>query len=150
MSHRIYVASSWRNEYFPVVVRTLRQAGHQVYYFRNPPTGDPGFKWSNIDRDYMQWSPQHYRAQLSHPMAVKQLANDLDALRWCDTCVLVLPCGRSAHTEAGWLAGQGKRVVVYIPEAQEPELMYGLFDAIACDMTELLAALAGEDAETNR
>ncbi len=112
MSHRIFVASSWRNEYFPVVVQT--------------------------------------RAQLSHPMAVKQLANDLDALRWCDTCVLVLPCGRSAHTEAGWLAGQGKRVVVYIPEAQEPELMYGLFDAIACDMTELLAALAGEDAETNR
>ena len=38
---------------------------------------------------------------------------DLDALNWADTCLLVLPCGRSAHTEAGWMKGAGKKVVVY-------------------------------------
>ena len=59
----------------------------------------------------------------------------------CDTCVLVLPCGRSAHTEAGWFAGKGKRVLVYIPVKQEPELMYKLFDGICCTLEELVNAL---------
>ena len=46
MKHKIYVASSWRNEFYPEVVEKLREAGHEVYDFRNPPSGDPGFKWS--------------------------------------------------------------------------------------------------------
>ena len=37
---KIYVASSWRNTYYPQVVETLRQAGYEVYDFRNPPTGE--------------------------------------------------------------------------------------------------------------
>ena len=49
---RIYVASSWRNQYFPEVVKKLLEYGHEVYDF--------------------------------------------------NACLLVLPCGRSAHTEAGW------------------------------------------------
>ena len=43
-------------------------------------------------------------------------AKVVEALRACDGCVLVLPSGRSAHLEAGWAAGAGKRVVVYVPE----------------------------------
>ena len=35
----IYVASSWRNTYYPEVVTALREAGHDVYDFRNPPSG---------------------------------------------------------------------------------------------------------------
>ena len=42
----------------------------------------------------------------------------------CDTCVLVLPCGCSARTEAGCFAGPGKKVLVYILEKQEPELIH--------------------------
>ena len=41
MKRKIYVASSWRNEYYPEVVAKLREAGHDVYDFRNPPSGDP-------------------------------------------------------------------------------------------------------------
>ena len=32
---KIYVASSWRNQYFPDVVKILREYGHEVYDFRN-------------------------------------------------------------------------------------------------------------------
>ena len=28
----------------------------------------------------------------------------------CDNFVLVLPCGHSVHTKAGWLAGKGMKV----------------------------------------
>ena len=77
---KIYVASSWRNQHYPEVVQRLREAGHEVYDFRNPPSGDPGFKWSSISSDYMQWSPVEYRAQLHHPKAERQFTNDIEAM----------------------------------------------------------------------
>ena len=138
---RIYVASSWRNPYYPEVVSRLREAGHQVYDFRNPPHGGSGFRWTDIDENAPHWSFDQYADGLHHPLAERQFKSDLDALNWADTCVLVLPCGRSAHTEAGWMAGAGKRVLVYIPEMVEPELMYKLFDGVYGTMEDLVKAL---------
>lgn len=142
-SRKIYVASSWRNEYFPEVVAKLREAGYDVYDFRNPPSGDSGFKWSCISEDYIEWTPEQYRENLNHPRAVRQFGNDIEAMNSCDTCVIVLPCGRSAHTEAGWFAGKGKYTIAFIPEKQEPELMYKLFDAVCCTIDELIEKLNG-------
>jgi hypothetical protein len=127
---RIYVASSWRNAYFPEVVKRLREYGHEVYDFRNPPQGGHGFHWTDIDPNCADWSFTQYADGLTHPAAEKQFANDIEALEWADTCVLVLPCGRSAHTEAGWCKGHGMKTIVYIPKMEEPELMYKLFDAV--------------------
>ena len=138
---KLYVASSWRNEYYPEVVAKLREAGYDVYDFRHPPSGDPGFKWSSVSEDYMEWTPEQYRENLNHPKAVRQFGNDIEAMNSCDTCVIVLPCGRSAHTEAGWFAGRGKKVFAYIPEKQEPELMYKLFEGVCCSIDELIEAL---------
>lgn len=138
---KIYVASSWRNQYFSEVMKTLREAGHEVYDFRNPPHGGHGFRWTEIDPDAQHWSFGQYAQGLSHPLAERQFAADLEALEWADTCVLVLPCGRSAHTEAGWLAGRGRKVIVYIPEMVEPELMYKLFDRVVDNLDDLCAAL---------
>lgn len=140
---KIYVASSWRNEFYPGVVEALRAAGHDVYDFRNPPSGDDGFKWANVDPNYMDWTPTEYRDQLKCSLAERQFKNDIEAMESCDTCVLVLPCGRSAHTEAGWFAGRGKKVIAYIPTKQEPELMYKLFDRVTCTLEELFDALKG-------
>lgn len=138
---RIYVASSWRNAYYPEVVKRLREAGHEVYDFRNPPHGGNGFRWTDIDGNAFNWSFDEYAEGLRHPLAERQFAADLEALEWADTCVLVLPCGRSAHTEAGWFAGAGKRVFAYIPEKVEPELMYKLFDGVHGDISSLLESL---------
>ena len=138
---KIYVASSWRNKYFPAVVEALRAKGHEVYDFRNPPHGGNGFRWTDIDEKALEWSFDEYSEGLHHPKAERQFKADLEALEWADTCVLVLPSGRSAHTEAGWMAGAGRRVFVYIPEMQEPELMYKLFDGVAGSMEDLLEAI---------
>lgn len=75
--------------------------------------------------------------RLHHPLAERQFEADLMALQQADTFVLELPCGRSTHTEAGWMADAGKRVVVYIPEMVEPELMYKLFDKVVCSLDDL-------------
>ena len=138
---RVYVASSWRNQYFPEVVKRLREAGHEVYDFRNPPHGGAGFHWTDIDPNAPDWTYAQYAEGLHHPLAERQFQADIDALTWADTCVLVLPCGRSAHTEAGWMAGAGKRVLAYIPEMVEPELMYKLFDGVAGSLDELVGKI---------
>ena len=139
MKRKIYVASSWRNEYYPEVVTKLREAGHEVYDFRNPPSGDTGFKWSSVSENYMVWSPQEYREQLDHPKAVRQFHNDIKAMEACDACVLVLPCG-SAYG-GGLVCRAWQEDGGYIPERLEPELMYKLFGGVCCTMEELVAIL---------
>jgi len=67
---------------------------------------------------------------------------DFDAMKWADACVMVLPCGRSANTEAGWMKGAGKKVFVFIPIAQEPELMYKIYDDVITEYDALLRAVA--------
>lgn len=125
------------NQYYSEVVDRLREAGHEVYDFRNSPQGTGGFHWYGIDPNYMEWSVEQYREGMKSQRAQQQFSNDIEALEWADTCVLILPCGRSAHTEAGWLAGKGKKVIVYIPEMQEAELMYMLFDLVTDDIDEI-------------
>lgn len=67
---------------------------------------------------------------------------DRAALHWCDTCVLLLPCGRRAHLEAGYAMGQGKEVFVVLDkEGFEPELMYLLGDHICESKKALMVAL---------
>ena len=134
---KIYVASSWRNAIYPSVVRSLRQAGHEVYDFRAPGGGE-GFQWEHVGTNHQEWSLHEYREALSHPHAEAAFRSDFDAMRWADLCVLVLPCGRSAHAEAGWMKGAGKEVVVYHYDGV-PELMYKMFDAHFASMDGLLA-----------
>lgn len=137
----IYVASSWRNKYYPEVVKRLKAEGHDVYDFRNPTHGGSGFHWTDVDENAPNWTFEQYAEGLHHPLAERQFEADLCALEHADTCVLVLPCGRSAHTEAGWMAGKGKRVIVYIPEMVEPELMYKIFDEVVGNLGDLILSL---------
>ena len=41
----------------------------------------------------------------------------------------------------GGFAGKGKLTIAYIPERQEPELMYKLFSKVCCSLEELIEAL---------
>jgi mitochondrial fission protein ELM1 len=109
------------------VVELLRALGHQVYDFRNPE-GKTGFAWSSIDEDWEQWTTEEYYEALKHPIAEAGFKSDFDAMKWSDACIMVLPCGSSANTEAGWMKGAGKKVFVYSPVKQEPELMYKIYD----------------------
>lgn len=135
---KIYVASSWRNEFQPEVVTILKAIGHEVYDFRNPAPGNNGFQWSDIDKDWIHWSTEEYVQALQHPIAQNGFKHDFDAMKWANVCVLVLPAGRSANTEAGWMKGAGKRVYVYQPVREEPELMYKLYDGFIISKEHLV------------
>ena len=139
---RIYLASSWRNVKQPKMVENLRKEGHHVYDFRKPFHGDAGFYWSDMDPEWESWTADQYRhALLTNPLAAYGYMNDLRAMEWADTCVLLLPCGRSAHLEAGWFCGRGKRTLILTQDGEEPELMALLATEICTSYGELRRAL---------
>lgn len=142
MGRRIYVASSWRNEYYSDVIAALRDAGHEVFDWKNPHPGWNGFHWSEIDAHWHAWNPETFRSMLDHPLSVKGFAEDFGGMEWSDTGVILLPSGRSAHLEGGWLIASGRPVYVLMLRPQEPDLMYKLATGICLTMHELIGALA--------
>ena len=129
---RIYVASSWRNDYQPRVVEALREANHQVYDFRKPSRVFGGFSWKQTLENALEsqreppWFFETYLKALSHPIAARGYAMDITMLESADACIFVHPAGRSASFELGYAVAKGKKCLVYIPEFEkvEPELMF--------------------------
>ena len=79
---KIYVASSWRNVFQQDVVAILRDLGHEVYDFKNPPHGNGGFQWSDIDPDWQNWTTEQYQEALNHPIAQKGFDSDFNGMQW--------------------------------------------------------------------
>ena len=143
---KIYLASSWRNPFQPSAVSELRAVGHEVYDFRNPPGGiENGFQWTAIDPNWQHWTAAEYRAALAHPLAQRGFNSDFDGMKWADMGVLLLPCGRSAHLELGWMAGAGKQTIIWTRDGEEPELMALLASNICGSLDEVLEALKASE-----
>src|SRR4051794_19474095 len=102
---KIYIASSWRNEHYDGVRGMIEQAGYEVHDWRNAATA---FRWDAIDPDYRTWTPDQYTEALNHPLAKTGFRNDHEGMIASDICGLLLPSGRSAHVEAGYMGGRGK------------------------------------------
>lgn len=144
---RIYLASSWRNPYHTGVLSALRGIGYEVYDFKNPKPGNHGFGWAEIDPNWENWSPRAYRRGVEHPVAKAHFRHDWDAMNWANTGVLLLPCGKDAHIEAGYLAGAGRRIFILLADPDQPaaELMYSIAwetrGDICVTLNELIHAL---------
>jgi hypothetical protein len=141
---KVYVAASWRTPQQPEVVRVLREAGHEVYDFRNPPNKS-GFGWEQVQNGWTPGQPitaAQYVWMVHHPIADAGFGADMKALREADAVVLLQPSGRSAALEFGYAIGAGKLGIVLLADHQEPELMLRMADAFAFTLEEVLLRLA--------
>lgn len=139
----VYVASSWRNPLQSMAVHFVRAAGIECYDFKD----SDGFHWKEVGLTSDDCTYDQYVTSLEHPAALRGFSRDFQAMRKASHCVLVLPCGRSAHLEAGWFVGQGRPVCIWIPngEFDEPELMYLMAQRITDNPVEVLDFLGVED-----
>lgn len=137
---KIYTASSWRNIHYGGIVRLLLKEGYEVYDFRNPPT-DSTFNWEQIDPNWEKWSVDKFVYGIHHPAAEKGWRSDLTGMQWADVGILIMPCGRSAHMEAGYFFGAGKPLLIYMPETDRPELSYRMADGIYTDFIPMIERL---------
>lgn len=148
---KIYVASSWRNEFQPKIVSDLRALGHDVYDFkaRGSGWGLPGdeassigpFSWSAIDPEWKRWDAAGYIHGLSDPIAQAGFKRDLEALQQADACVMVMPCGPSASMEFGYAVGARKLTIVFIEGIREPDLMILMADLVTRHWADVIDSL---------
>ena len=137
---KVYVATSWRNEQQPYIVAMLRAEGHDVYDFRESPGA---FNWEQVDPSWRTWTPGQMIDAFYQPMPDQAFMADMTALRDCQVLVLLMPCGRDAHSEFGWAAGAGKRTVILLSEGEPPSLMHRMADRLVKSRSELLEVLRG-------
>ncbi len=137
---RVYVASSWRNEFQPVVVERLRVEGFEVYDFKD---AGARFHWRDIDSEWESWTPEQMEAALQNPIAEHAYSVDFSHLEWCDAAVYVQPCGVSASLELGWAAGSGRKAIALVRHG-EPELMLKMAD-LATDLDQVVEMLRRHD-----
>lgn len=136
---KIYLASSWRNNDYPLVLKMLCDCGHEVYDFRACH-----FNWNEIDPNYNAWTCVQFRDGLRHPLARNQYHRDLNAMTDAELFIAVAPFGRSVCCEMGWAAGKNIPTIIYYPDdnvSMEPELMFSLFYKIAIGRVGLFSEL---------
>lgn len=130
---KIYTASSWKNKYYDDVVEWLRHDGHDVYDFRtaiSTPGKSKAFNWEQIAINWENWTPEEFAHSIKNPLALNAFKSDYEGMIKSDVCILILPCGRSSHIEAGFMKGLGKKLYIYMPSKERPELTYSIADGI--------------------
>ncbi|MEO5368505.1 MAG: nucleoside 2-deoxyribosyltransferase domain-containing protein [Magnetococcus sp. DMHC-1] len=122
---KIYLASSWRNQYYDKVISAIRRLKDvSVYDFKQQQFT----KWTllgELAKDQAVCTREFDR-ELETERTRDAFETDYKALNNADVVVLVLPCGISAHMEAAYAAGQGKTVFIWTNGMIIPELMYGI------------------------
>lgn len=113
---KVYIIGSLRNVEIPVVGNALRAAGFYAFddwYGAGPDADD---KW----QEYEKLRGRTYREAVYGEAAGNTFNFDKAHLDTSDAAVLVMPAGKSAHLELGYMAGRGKPTFIYFPEG-EPE-----------------------------
>jgi len=111
---KIYISSSWKNrEKVREIAVNLRNDGHKVYDFTDPacrkaPETPPEANAVEFDPAIHKYS--EYVRNLKGLYA--SVMNNQEALRWCDLCILLLPCGNDAHADWAYALGLGKNTLV--------------------------------------
>jgi len=110
---KIYLAGSWKNAKTILIIRDiLKGDGHQVDCFASEDNGRISFDWSKLD-DIQDKLPEMDAKDVLEVSRVQEaFKEDKKWLDWCETCLLILPSGKSAHLEAGYAKGQGKKLVI--------------------------------------
>lgn len=124
---RIYTATSWKNESLVLqVAKMLRSWGHDVYCFAEHGAGHYVFTWPDVV------GPQDDGITcLDNDDSCRGYGADKAGLDWSNCVIMINPCGRDAHLEAGYGKGQGKLLIILgtWPKG-EFSLMYKLADRL--------------------
>lgn len=133
----IYLIGSLRNPEVPKIAGLLREAGHEVFddwYAAGPEADD---KW----RDYEKGRGRFYIEALDGLAARHVFEFDQKHLMSAESGVLVLPAGKSAHLELGWLLGNGKRAYVLVDSPDRWDVMYKFATGVYDKLDDLILAL---------
>ena len=134
MLHDLYIIGSLANDHVPLVARNLRAQGVRVF-------DDWKSAYKDADQilwDYYKTRGYDYREAINSPAARNVFEFDKTNLERSHGCLLVLPAGKSAHLELGYMAGRGRFTSVLLDGTPDRlDVMYGFVDHIFTSETEL-------------
>jgi hypothetical protein len=134
----VYLIGSLRNPQVPIIANQLRVAGFDVFddwYAAGPEADD---KW----RDYEKQRGRTLPEALKGYAARNVFAFDRTHLERARAAVLVLPAGKSAHLELGWVLGQKKPGFVLLDKDPDRfDVMYQFATKVVTNVPALIAAL---------
>ncbi len=136
---KIYIASSWKNENVCIeAAKRLRNNGHEVDCFCDTSTGRFVFSFAQLPDISI-----HDGISIMDTEEVKKaFLEDKKWIDWADVLIVILPCGKSAHLEAGYAKGTGKKLY-FVGEFQKGEfdVMYGFADGLYRTLYEVIKCL---------
>lgn len=129
---RIYLASSWKNaEIVRDLAKKLEGNGFEVDAFCRSTDQRYSFHWSEFVDDEIELLQYDAITFIDDSRVQRAFKEDKCWLDWANTVIMVMPCGRSSHLEAGYGVGQGKRLFIYgdFPKG-EFDVMYGFAEGM--------------------
>ncbi|BAE83981.1 hypothetical protein [Desulfitobacterium hafniense] len=138
---KIYLASSWKNEIIvKQIAEYLMNYGFEVDNFTDDTKGRFVFHYSELGRLDELDAVTFLRDQ----RALRAFHEDKKWIDWSEAVVLILPAGRSAHLEAGYAKGSGKKLIILslgeFPKG-EFDVMYGFADILTTQPVEIIKFL---------
>lgn len=138
---KIYIASSWKNSVECIAIgQALRNVGHEVDCFCDQSIGRYVFSFEELG----DVTKINCIQALESGKVQRAFAEDKKWIDWSDAVLVILPCGKSAHLEAGYAKGAGKKLYIYgrFPNG-ELDVMYGFADKLYMYLTDLFNDIKG-------
>lgn len=135
MSPKVYVIGALNNPEIPKVGNALRTVGIRAFddWYGAGETAD--LTWEAYEKE----RGRSYSEALYGDAATNIFEFDKSHLDSAHMAVLVLPCGKSGHIEAGYMTGCGKPVFALFPEHPAKwDVMYRFFEAVCFSVDELI------------
>lgn len=139
MIPKVYVIGALNNPEIVKVGNALRAAGFNAFDAWYGAGEQADLTWEAYERE----RGRSYAEALYGDAATNIYEFDKKHLDASQMAVLVQPCGRSGHLEAGYMVGCGKPVFALFPE--EPakwDVMTRFLTSVSFDIEELIADLA--------
>jgi hypothetical protein len=134
----IYIIGSLRNDRAAVVANELRSEGFNIFDDWHSQGTDADDHWAR----YEKRRGRNYREALEGKAANHAFQFDYNHLLMCSAAVMVMPAGKSAHLELGWVLGKSKPGFILLDgEPDRFELMVKFATAICYDVEELVAEM---------
>jgi len=134
----IYIIGALKNWNVIKLGNDLRKAGFDAFDSWIAPGPLADSYW----RDYTRRRGMNYKAALQDWSAEHVFEFDKHHLDRCDAAVLLMPAGKSACLELGYVVGRGKKgYVLFDKEPKRYDLMFKLATDIFFDQKDLVKAL---------
>lgn len=135
---QIYIIGSLRNTVIQEVSAFVRSLGYNVFDDWNAVGPEADDFW----KTYEQNRGRTYLEALEGKSATQVFNFDKSNLDASDAAILVMPAGKSAHLELGYMVGKGKPTIILLDdEADRWDVMYKFASAV-CYRSQLQETLS--------